>query len=233
LTSGFASSDSATASGEASAAVDVTSMAAADSAVPVLDGGEPPGYAGAPLLVGCSDGTREGFRDVANWPRIAGCAGAFDQMGVIGTPDLLPTCDLQAGDTSANPEGMGCSAADLCAEHWHLCRNGSDVAQHSPTGDCESCVPAGEPRFFLVGTGASSFGVCSPDPPEANDLHGCGWLGQPESDGCYPLSRRMGFADCLATQGVWDCGSELDSLQEAAVVTKRKSTLGGALCCRD
>jgi hypothetical protein len=152
---------------------------------------------------------------------------------VIGAPDLHPACDLQAGDTSANPNGTGCTAADLCAQHWHVCRNGADVAQHSPTGDCESCVAAGEPRFFLVASGASSMGVCSPDGREANDLHGCGGLGQPESDGCAPLGRRMGFADCLATRGVWSCGSDFDSLQEAAVVTKKQPSLGGALCCRD
>jgi len=195
--------------------------------------GEPPGVPGVPLAVGCSDGTREGFRDVANWPNIAGCAGGFDQPGVIGSPELPATCSLHGGDTSANPTGVGCSAADLCSEHWHLCRNGNDVAQHSPTGSCESCVPAGELRFFLTASGASSMGICSPDTAATNDLHGCGGLGQPEADTCAPLSRRMGFADCLATQGVWLCGEESNSLQEAALVTKPKSSMGGALCCRD
>jgi hypothetical protein len=201
-----------------------------DGWVSAVDVGEPPGVGGAPLLVGCSDGTREGFRNVAHWPAIAGCAGAFDQPGVIGSP--APSCDRQAGDTSVNPAGIGCGAPDLCAEHWHLCRDGVDVAQHSPTGGCESCVPAGEPRFFLVAAGASSMGICSPDREASNDLHGCGGLGQPESDACAPLLRRMGFADCLAT-GAWSCGTASDSLREAAVVTKPGLAMGGALCCRD
>jgi hypothetical protein len=233
LTTGLPGQGAPSPGRDAAIGPDTGDVAGPESAGPAIDVGEPPGVDGAPIVVGCSDGTREGFRDVAHWLNIAGCAGAFDQPGVIGSPDLLPACELQAGDTSANPSGAGCSAADLCAQHWHLCRDGTDVSQHSPTGGCESCVPAGEPRFFLVAAGASAMGICSPDPQAANDLHGCGGLGQPESDGCAPLVRRMGFADCLATHGVWSCGTASDSLREAAVVTKREITLGGVLCCRD
>ena len=114
------------------------------------DVGEPPGVAGPVDVVGCSDGTREGFRDFVTWQTIAGCAGGWEHPGVIGSPELTSACNLNAGDTSTNPNGRGCSAADLCAAHWHVCLDGYDVSQHSPTGDCESCVPAGEPRFFLV-----------------------------------------------------------------------------------
>lgn len=208
---------------------DQDDVAPADAAPPPVDVGEPPGLPGAPLLVGCSDGTREGFRNLSHWPDIAGCAGAFAQPGVVGSP--APACERQAGDTSVNPAGTGCGAADLCAAGWHLCRDAGDVARRSPSG-CESCVAAGEPRFFLVAAGASTMGICSPDTEASNDLHGCGGLGQPESDACAPLVRRMGFADCQAT-GAWSCGTVADSLREAAVVSKPGITMGGALCCRD
>jgi hypothetical protein len=202
-----------------------------------IDLGEPPGVPGAPDISGCSDGTREGFRGDPKWPEIwpdiAGCAGAFDRRGVIGSPELQPSCELLAGDTNSNSEGNGCTAADLCAANWHVCRNGDDVAKHSPTGDCEGSVPAGEPRFFLVASGASPMGICSADPQAVNDLHGCGGLGQPEDQTCAPLSRRMGFADCMATSGVWNCGTQDDSLREAEVVSKTGTTLGGVLCCRN
>jgi len=190
---------------------------------------EPPGQPGP----GCSDGTREGFRNYALWPNIAGCAGGFSVPGVIGPPGLKPACGLLAGDGSANPNGVGCSAADLCAAGWHICQDGTDVVNHSPTGDCESCVPAGEPRFFLVSSGASPMGICTPDRNAANDLHGCGGLGQPESAECAPLTRRMGFADCIATGNVWACGTAVQGTQEAALVTKAGPTLGGVLCCMD
>jgi hypothetical protein len=206
--------------------------AALDASLPP-DVGEPAGVPGRPGDVGCADGTREGFRDIVHWPSIAGCAGGFAAPGVLGTPKLTPVCNRMAGDTSVNPTGAGCNAADLCAAGWHMCQNGYDVSQHSPTGDCESCVLPGEQRFFLVASGASLMGQCSPDPSAANDLHGCGGLGQPESEGCQPLTRRMGFADCLATNGVWLCGSVSDSQWEAKVVSKSGPTLGGTLCCQD
>jgi hypothetical protein len=75
-------------------------------------------------------------------------------------------------------------------------------------------------------------GICSPDAQAANDLHGCGGYGQPESDTCAPLVRRLGFADC-AQSHAWSCGGQGDSLREAAVVTKHEIAEGGALCCRD
>jgi hypothetical protein len=218
---------------EPDAAAEPEAPPALDGPPPAIDVGEPPGVLGLPLAVGCSDGSREGFRDVAHWPNIAGCAGGFDQAGVLGATTLSPMCYLQAGDTSGNPYGVGCSAADLCALQWHVCRGPSDVAAHSPTGDCESCVLAGEPRFFLVAAGASPMGICTPDPEATNDLHGCGGFGEPESDACAPLVRRLGFADCLASHGVWSCGGEADSLREAAIVTKPGVGMGGVLCCKD
>jgi len=230
LTSGLAKPPAPTDAGDAPAP-DLAEGGGWEATPVVLDAGEPPGLPGAPELVGCSDGTREGFRDLGAWPDIAGCAGAFDQPGVVGL--TAPACGRRAGDTGVAPAGRGCSAADLCAEHWHLCRDAADVASRSPAGGCEGCVPAGEPRFFLVAAGASAMGVCSPDPEAANDLHGCGWLGRPESEACAPLLRRLGFADCRATDGVWSCGDTSDHLREAALVTKPGPGLGGALCCRD
>jgi hypothetical protein len=195
-----------------------------------VDVGEPAGIEGVPPIAGCSDGTREGYPNFTAWQRIAGCAGGFSVPGVLGAQ---PTCDRKAGDTSDNPMGAGCSAADLCAAGWHVCQDAADAAAHCPTADCEGCVSRGEPRFFAVAGGASPMGMCTQDPAAKNDLHGCGGLGEPESPYCSPLTRRLGFADCLATHGVWQCGSAGQSLEEAAVVTKTGPTLGGVLCCMD
>jgi hypothetical protein len=201
--------------------------------VPVLDGRieagpvEEPGISGP----GCADGTREGFRAYWSWPKIAGCAGGFAEPGV--TRNLKPVCGRLAGDSSRNPTGAGCNAADLCATGWHVCLDGSDVAKHSPTGGCEGCVDPGEPSFFLVASGASAMGVCTLDPASANDLHGCGGLGEPESADCAPLTRRMGFADCQNTDNIWSCGTAAESTKEADVVTKSGPTMGGVLCCSD
>jgi hypothetical protein len=191
-----------------------------------------------PLKVGCSDGRREGFRDVRNWPRIAGCAGGWQWRGLLDASSREPLCQHMAGNGSRNPEGRtpdgtACSAADLCAPTWHACLNGPDVVSHSPTGGCESIVSPGEEALFVVMAGASPQGVCYPDSLAENDIHGCGSIGQKESGGCPPLDRRMGFSDCAATTGVWECGTATDSLSEAKLVIKPGSSLGGVLCCKD
>lgn len=187
---------------------------------------------GDPKSLGCADGTREGFLDPRGWRDIAGCAGAFSVKGLLSRDALMPGCAYQAGNTGENPMGVGCSVADLCAQGWHVCRNAEEVASASPT-DCESAADPEHPQFFLVRAGASSQGVCAPVAVAANDLHGCGTLGQPESEACQPLERRLSFADCAASSGAWICGGADDPHNEANLVHKPLATLGGALCCRD
>jgi hypothetical protein len=120
--------------------------------------------------------------------------------------------------------------ADLCAPSWHPCIDGKEVIDRSSTG-CEDILPPGEQGFFVAMAGASADGVCAPS--QRNDLHGCGNVGLPESDHCPPFTRRMGFADCEATGGVWKCGSSAQNLDEADVVIKPHPELGGILCCKD
>lgn len=191
----------------------------------------PPGPPGPPEDLGCADGTREGFRSVAHWGNIAGCAGAWTVPGVLTELARAPQCQRGAGNDGANPSGEGCSASDLCALGWHVCEDAGDVGRKSGSG-CESAVPAGSQQFFLVLAGASLQGICSPDRAAMNDLHGCGDLGQPQSAACQPLNRRMTFADCQAS-GVWACGAVDEHLYEAALVTKRDAAFGGVLCCRN
>jgi hypothetical protein len=185
--------------------------------------------------VGCSDGTREGFRVLSRWPSIAGCAGGWQKPGLT-TPR---SCAGEVGNSSPNSNGVrcpasgpcvDCSATDLCAEGWHLCKDGQDVLDHSDTG-CENILAPGERGIFIAMTGASTDGVCEKD--KQNDLHGCGNLGSPESDQCPPFIRRMGYADCDNTGGVWQCGPSALRLNETKNVTKSNSDLGGVLCCKD
>jgi hypothetical protein len=186
---------------------------------------------GPPQQVGCSDGTREGFVELTYWPDIAGCSGGWSVPGALGAGAAQPQCRRTSGNSSENPAGVGCAIADLCAEGWHVCAGPLEVASRSAT-DCESAVPPGPPLFFLVASAATPFGACTFDLLATNDLHGCGDLGKPELDGCSPLERRMDFAACLATGGVWSCGTYADHLNEAHLVTKRGPSQGGALCCR-
>jgi hypothetical protein len=203
---------------------------APDTRPPAADRALPPPLTGPPALVGCSDGSREGFLDLQAWPVIAGCSGGWQVPGVIDQGQE-PRCGRQGGNDSVRADGEGCSVVDLCAEGWHVCRGPAEVSRRSPSG-CESAVAPGLQRLFIVAAGASPLGVCIPDGTSANDLHGCGDFGSDETSGCYPLLKRLTFADCLQS-GVWYCGTADDHLVEATVVTKAGSALGGVLCCHD
>jgi hypothetical protein len=199
---------------------------------PPLRRDPPPGASGLPVEVGCSDGSREGFANPAAWPSIAGCSGAWSLPGLLGPDTRVPQCARAAGDRGSNPAGSGCAVADLCALGWHVCEGPDDVIWSSPT-DCEGAVPSGYAAFFVARVGASSYGLCLADGAFANDLHGCGTFGAPDHANCSPLDRRLAFADCRDSQGVWTCGGDGQHLEEASLVVKYASDLGGALCCRD
>jgi hypothetical protein len=198
---------------------------------PELSSDPPPGPRGDPAAVGCADGSREGFADLGRWPRIAGCSGGFRVPGVDGDGARSPHCDREAGNTGANPAGVGCSAADLCAAGWQICTDAGDVERSSPTG-CAGAAPDGYALFFLVATGASPDGICVPGAGFENDLFGCGSFGDPVHPSCAPLDRRLDFTGCYATRGLWSCGDDRTHLQETAEVSKAGPGLGGVLCCR-
>jgi formylglycine-generating enzyme required for sulfatase activity len=179
--------------------------------------------------VGCSDGTREGFTDPAQFPDIAGCAGGWTVPGVVTIKP--PSCNRQSGNTSTNPAGTGCSVEDLCAVGWHVCLSAADVASHAPAG-CVGVGTAGTigSQFFASRQSGPGEAYCGPS--GANDLFGCGTLGAtPDLPSCYPLDLFSGnFCDALGQP--WSCGYA-DHTQEANVVTKPSSVGGGVLCCRD
>jgi hypothetical protein len=222
------------------------SAPAVDAPAALLDAGGPPDQAipkmigppdpivplhGTPPLMGCADGSREGFLDAEFSPNIAGCSGAWRLPGLKAPWAVTPQCGRQAGNEGLIPGGEGCGVADLCAEGWHVCVNAAEV-QRVSASQCESAAAANTAVFFLVLAGASPQGACYPDDAATNDLHGCGSLGRLESLDCDPLDRRLGFAECQATAGVWSCGGAQDFLQEAALVVKTDPSLGGVLCCR-
>lgn len=199
---------------------------------------------GCPLS-GCSDGTREGFLDVVDYPKIAGCSGGFSVPGLLDA--VTPTCGFAAGNSGGNPGGVGCSAADLCAPGFHICKGADDVQSRSPTG-CNGAA-SGPNLFFATGqsstgcglcalgtgmnpaicNGCSCAGNCAQTLLTANDLFGCGSLGS-EADGCGVLDRTSQDG-CSALGAPWSCVG--DGCDEANVVKKGSSAGGGVLCCRD
>ncbi|MGB0592201.1 MAG: thrombospondin type 3 repeat-containing protein [Myxococcota bacterium] len=172
---------------------------------------------------GCADGSREGFTNSAAHPEVAACSGGWSVPGLLST--MTPTCDRNAGDDSSNPNGAGCSVADLCAPGWHVCASAGDFAQHSPTG-CNGLAAA--PGLFFAsrqsGPGSKDCGA------GANDLFGCGTLGEAPNGSCSPFTA---FSQdlCSVLGSPWSCGA--NGYQEANNVTKSSSAKGGVLCCLD
>jgi hypothetical protein len=202
------------------------------------------GSGGAPAT-GCSDGTREGFVDEMLYPAIAGCSGGWTVPGILVSK---PTCARLAGNSSANPKGTGCSTEDLCAAGFHVCAGAVEVAQKSPTG-CKGAALAGA-LFFATRQGSTGCAICTlgqnsdpaacngcncamgcaPNPTTANDVFGCGTLGQAPLAACGTLDR---FSNdlCGALGAPWSCGN--DGCNEANAVTKPAPDGGGVLCCAD
>jgi len=100
-------------------------------------------------IVGCADGTREGFMDYARYPFIAACGGAWDTPGL----DAGATCLHATGNHKTPGTGAHCTPVDLCAVGWHVCRGPDDLLARSPDG-CSDAVDA-----FYANFGVAPFGV--------------------------------------------------------------------------
>eukprot|EP00456_Euglypha_rotunda_P081140 TRINITY_DN78_c0_g1_i4.p1 TRINITY_DN78_c0_g1~~TRINITY_DN78_c0_g1_i4.p1 ORF type:complete len:337 (+),score=17.25 TRINITY_DN78_c0_g1_i4:113-1123(+) len=134
-----------------------------------------------PLVVGCSDGTREGFiaKGEGNtffYPNIAGCKGAWTVPGVsVHTPivapacpnlhptnTLQPHCNRQAGNTGKIKAGTGCAASDICAVGWHICTDYQDVNLNSNGAGCTPCgTGVSGDYLFLSRQSSNGCGLCS------------------------------------------------------------------------
>jgi hypothetical protein len=196
---------------------------------------------------GCADGQRDAFRDRGTHPAIAGCAGGFSNPGL--SRESSPTCARGAGDDGPNPTGRGCSATDLCAPGWHVCRSAQDVAAHSPDG-CAGARDADASTFYATrqtgpGCGHCATGSdptcgagdcrtgCAQTPVTSNDIFGCGSLGDaPQASSCGPLDR---FSQnlCSALRAPWRCDGDPEGLRESDLVVKPGAEAGGVLCCLD
>jgi hypothetical protein len=201
-----------------------------DAGPDALDGA--PGDVGFPSPIGCADGTREGYLDLAAHPRIAACAGGWEVAGLILPVTRAPLCDRQGGNSGPLPDGFGCTAADLCADGWHVCETAGEVA--SLAGDCTDAFPAAvtDPTFYVTRQRALA-NLCEPDNEAgANNLHGCGnaGIGSPDDASCAPLTRMVTGADCTENPP-WSCMAA--AVLELDAVTKRGSSGGGVLCCQD
>ncbi len=176
-----------------------------DEGLPTPCNGNPP------AVVGCSDGTREGFMDVVRYPFIAACGGAWDQPGLDGAA-LAPACGRISGNHSTNRGGAGCRAADLCAPGWHVCRGPADLTARNATcadavdpfyasyatGDLANNLVVPPGGAFFVSRGVFANNACRDAVnglplglATTNNLFGCGNLGTNDNR-CGPFNRAAG-----------------------------------------
>lgn len=200
-------------------------------------------------VVGCSDGEREGFVNLETHPDIAGCSGAWSIPGILSTT-LAPVCDQQAGDDGTNSSGAGCNVADLCAPGWHVCATAQEIAANSPTG-CASAAPSGASLFFasrqsstgciVCATGTRTDSACNSGSCAsgclqtdaiANDVFGCGNVGAAISNTSCGVLNRFSQNGCGSLPSPWSCAGS-NGFNEAHLLTKSGTALGGVLCCRN
>lgn len=185
----------------------------------------------APEVIGCSDGEREAY-DLMAFPAIAACAGGFSIPGLSMAAATPASCNRISGDDSINPSGQGCSAEDLCAAGWHVCKSSEDVDLHTAGAGCPSLVGQIVHYSTRQTMNVDTQVVCADPLTNSNNLVGCGsTLGQAPDNGdnCQPLDAIVKNTHC-STSVAWKCDS---TNNEADVVTKTGPEEGGVLCCRD
>ena len=172
-------------------------------------------------LRACADGTREGFLDASTYPDIAACAGGFTVPGLLGT---VATCGRKGGNDGPDPTGDGCAGAGDAPP-------GSFFATGQSGPGCDVCATGTQPD---CGNNSCQQG-CAPSPTMANDVFGCGNVGDiPDPTSCAPLDR-FGNNLCAALPPPWSCPMDPAGadVSEALLVTKPGADGGGVLCCRD
>jgi hypothetical protein len=156
---------------------------------------------------------------------VAGCSGAFDLPGMDTTSDAASPCHQQGGNDSVMfMTGNGCSAADLCASGWHVCRSYQEVL----AGGAGACPDAGAAVGYFYASAQTGGVNCYANADKDNDVIGCGSTGQGTFPPCAP------FSASLSTQFTfvpWNLGPA--ATQERTNVTKALSGGGGVLCCHD
>lgn len=93
--------------------------------------------------IGCSDGVREGFGELAAFPTIAGCSGPwFGSLGLRAS-----RTGVACGNNSLVPCG---APVDACAPGWHVCGDTGDPTELSSRITALQCQTAIEGRFVAA-----------------------------------------------------------------------------------
>jgi hypothetical protein len=168
--------------------------------------------------IGCADGTREGYSDVATYPTIAGCGASW-----VGELDLRATA---TGAACGNDLGMCVSPADACARGWHVCASSGDVT--------ELLVLTATTCANEVGSFVAAAGHCVPGPgcsyPAPGQFACVSGVTAPCTQPicCGTLCNR--FNGCR--DGVWPSATSENASGAPGCANTSSMTQTGVLCCR-
>lgn len=176
------------------------------------------GEPGDPAVVGCADGQREAFPDLAAAPAVAGCIAEWTGVTSMRTPPTGAACGDDLGACAA--------PADACAEGWHLCGFDGGLDEIDAIGG-DACQSAGGGRFVAAVSHCEEQRDCKYDDP-ARGNYECfedGWCSEPICCG----------SDCefgVCTDGVWTGKTRIAIGTDQGCGAIGSSRARGVLCCR-
>ena len=177
-----------------------------------------------PEEVGCADGRREAFADLARFPAIAGCSGGWP-----GRRSLRG--DRGEGGACGDDLGIACGGpAALCASGWEICARDGDLnvlrSRIGGAGVCLNREAAGPGRWVAGASHCQRYGIfsgCSYD-----DLAGCADRG----DCSEPICCGDGCVEGGCKDGVFDGGTRIPALDSDGCNAMGSGLVSGVLCCR-
>ena len=170
-------------------------------------------------VVGCADGHREGYLDIARFARIAACNAIW-----VGELDLraAPT-----GEQCGNDLGPCTVPADACAPGWHICARSGDVTelQVLDVSECDNLVVG---RYVAASTHCSGPAPCAYSPLQMFEC--------PTGTGgpcTQPICCGTDCAVPACSDGVWAGGTRENTFVANGCANTLAADQNGVLCCRD
>lgn len=158
-------------------------------------------------ISGCSDGAREGFLPVADWPEIAGCTAKWPRAS-LRAPKTGTPCGFES-ETCTVP-------ADACGQGFHVCAAPPfDPSEISEQATAEEC--AAQPGAFVAAVGDQH---CEPCSDVGDGAACCG-------DRCVQQNGNCIYPGQTAWFGVYNGYKNVCGAIESELVQR------GVLCCKN
>jgi hypothetical protein len=176
---------------------------------------------GDPAVVGCADGQREGFADLAKFPTIAGCVAKWEGDMTLRKGPVGKRC----GDDSETCD----SPSSVCSTGWHVCARDGDYHDLTDRIDAAGCNEgAGPGRFNAAISHVKKKKECAPVPTETT-RYPCLKDGYGAEPVCCGMDCR--FGQCR--DSIWEKQTRISVGKAQGCGALSSERNGGVLCCKD